>query len=263
MQGTLLLAGLFAVPVGLVYVWIGRQFDRRQVSRSAQTAIVAFSTWWYALGAFTFVQAFQALSAAAGLTSLNLFVGFTLLEQLVLVVALWGLLVYLLYLWWGTSRYPMAAVTGGYLGCFLAIAYLVTAAHPVGVDVQAWTVDLAFAHPPTDAVETSFFALLTVPQILGALAYLSLWPRVDDPTRRYRVLLVSAGVLTWFGAPLAGALIGLDASALWPLAVRALGLLAALVILAAYRPPEALQRRLGVRPLGRERAGQAQATGSA
>lgn len=255
MDGSLAIAGLFAVPVGLVYAWIGRRFHGRAVSREAETAITAFTTWWYGLAGFTLLEGAQTLLAAAGVGPLNLFVGLAFLETLVLVAALWGLVVYLAYVWLGPSPWSVAAAAGGYLGCFLVISYLISMARPTGLEVGVWTVGLAYAAPPTPLAEALLGALLTAPPVLGALAYLSLVPRVDDPTRRYRIVAVSAGVLVVFGGPLAGTLTGLEALAVWPLAVRGLGLLGALLMLAAYAPPRPVREMWGIQGLARPAPG--------
>lgn len=247
---SLLVAGSIAIPVGLVYAWIGRRFTRREVSHDAETAMVAFTAWWYGLAAYTLLEGARLLLAGGGVLDVNLFVGLELLGNLFLAAALWGLLVYLIHLWRGPSPWTVPAVAGAYLGVFLVLVYLVTVAQPVGLDVGAWEIDLAFANPPTATVEAVLLAIATVPPILCALTYLSLYPRIDDPTRAYRILLVSLGVIAWFGAPLAAAATALAQASAWPLASRAIGLVAALVILAAYAPPDAVQRRWGVVPLG-------------
>lgn len=255
MSLTLLVAGAVAVPVGLVYAWIGRRFSHREVSRDAETAMVAFTAWWYGLAAYTLAEGVRLLLAGGGVLDVNVFVGLELMGDLFVSAALWGLLVYLIYLWRGRSSWTVPAVAGAYLGVFLVSVYLVTVAQPVGLDVGTWGVELAFASPPTASVEQVLLAIGTVPPILCALAYLSLYPRIDDPTRAYRILLVSVGVIAWFGSPLAAAATGLAQAPIWPLASRAIGLLAALVILAAYVPPDTIQQRWGVQPLGQAEPG--------
>lgn len=249
---SLAVAGTLVLPMAAAYAWIGRHFDRRPVSRDAETAATAFTVWWYALAAFTFVEAVRNLAAAAGVSRLPLFTGLAFLDVFVLMAGLWGLTVYLVYLWRGASGYAVAGLSGAYLGCFLVIVYLLSSAEPVGLVVGAWSVKLAYAQPPTPMASALIAHLLALPPVLGALGYLSLYPRVEDPTHRYRILLVSSGVVLWFGAPLASNLLGWAQGALWPLVSHAIGLAAGLVILAAYAPPASLRERLGVRSLTEE-----------
>ena len=122
----------------------------------------------------------------------------------------------------------------------------VTVSTPNGVEVGRWTTSLKFLFPLTGPVIVLILLLLVLPQIIGALAYLTLFFRVEERTQKYRILLVSLSLLIWFGMALVAAAIGIGEEDWWQVASRALGLGAALVILMAYRPPGFIQRRLAV-----------------
>ncbi len=94
--------------------------------------------------------------------------------------------------------------------------------------------------------------LLLVPQIMGSIAYFTLYFRVTDMTQKYRILLVSGSIIVWFLSPYAALAGGLAQHDWWQLASRFIGLAAALTILMAYLPPRWLKQRYGIISLSDE-----------
>jgi hypothetical protein len=88
--------------------------------------------------------------------------------------------------------------------------------------------------------------LLVFPQIIGSLAYFTLFFRVKEATQKYRVALVSISILIWFLSAFLGSAAGLGQFDWWQIVTRLIGLAATLVILLAYRPLAWLKQRLGI-----------------
>jgi hypothetical protein len=91
-------------------------------------------------------------------------------------------------------------------------------------------------------IEVVLVLLLLVPEILGAILYLSLLRRTRDTAQRYRITLVGGGILLWFALDLfiPATTIG------WVIFRSLLTVGPALMSLAAYYPPEWARRRYGV-----------------
>ena len=163
-------------------------------------------------------------------------------------MALLGLLYYLAYLFTGKDLlFPMAA---GYLVYYLFLVYLVSAAEPASVEVERWTTTLAYENQGIIEGPLASLALLLLvaPQIIGALAYFTTFFRLEDPSRRYRVALVSWAIIIWFSSSLVGSFGGLSDLDWWQIVSRAISLAAAGAVLLAYRPPGFIQDRWGVEP---------------
>lgn len=245
---TLYAAAGVAVAIAAVYAYIGLRISQRRVSQESRSASRAFTAWWMGLSANTALGGLQALLAAAGVTGIGPHITLTFVTFLVLSVALWGLLYYLVYLYTGSSGW-MVPLAFFYLAYYLAIVGYLWQLGPQGVDVSGWTVSLSYAQEPTGPLATVLLVLLVGPQLLASLAYFSLIFKVQDRTRRYRVLLVSLAILTWFGSTLIASFTGAGGTDLWQIASRAIGLAAALSILAAYFPPRWVQDRFEIRKL--------------
>jgi hypothetical protein len=83
-------------------------------------------------------------------------------------------------------------------------------------------------------------------QIAGGFAYFTLYFRMSEPTQKYRILLVSWSIISWFVTPFIGIAGGLTDYDWWQVVSRLIGLVAALTVLLAYWPPGWVQQRYGV-----------------
>jgi len=254
-QSTLVLSTLFAVVAASIYVYVGWRLGKRVISSSeARLAWQSFTVWWYGLAATTLIGGFLNLLGALGLTSLPLFVTATYTNILVICIALWGLLYYLIYLFTGNGRLlvPLAIF---YIIYYVFLVYYITASVPEGINVERWRTTLAYRAPLTGPFFVILIVLLLLPQIIGGFAYFTLYFRVSEPTQKYRVLLVSWSIIVWFLSPLIALAGGLAQQDWWQLASRFVGLAAALTILRAYLPPHWLKRRYGIISLSDESQG--------
>ncbi len=252
LQSTLLFNTLFAVTSASIYAYVGWRLSKRVISSSeARLAWGSFTVWWYGLAAITLIGGFLSLFGAFGLTSLPLFVTATYINILVICVALWGLLYYLIYLFTGNRRLllPLAVF---YIIYYILLVYYITASTPENVNVGRWNTTLAYRAPLTGPFFVLIIVLLLLPQIIGGLAYFTLYFKVPEATQKYRILLVSWSIIVWFLSPLFALAGGLAQQDWWQVASRFIGLAAALTILMAYLPPRWLKQRYGILSLSDE-----------
>jgi hypothetical protein len=253
----LLFGATLSIVAGTTFAIVGRVIARRSLSGDEAFANTAFVTWWYALAGLSFASA--GFKAAAGLGVVDVALQETLLDVslLVLCVGLWGLGYYLAYLFTGQTRWNwiLAILYSIY---YVFLVYFVVWAQPVGVDVRLYDAQIVYERDlaPLGPWLSIFGILLIGPQFLGALAYASLLLRVKGALPRYRIGLVSATFLIWFGSSLVAGFVGINDSEWWPPVSQAIGVAAAWLILIAYNPPAAVLRRLEERDGERPRAGE-------
>jgi hypothetical protein len=250
-QETLLLDALFQVVTGVVYAYVGRVTARRRVEGEGKLAADLFALWWYALGAITASGAITRVLAWSGVRDVGIFAAVTHVSLLVLCVALWALLYYLVYLFTGNRRW-LVPLSAFYVVYYLAMLYYVVLRQPIGVTVTDWAVKLEYANPAPVVSTAVIVLLLIVPPLVGAAGYARLFWRVTEPTQRYRIGMVSFTLLGWFGSALGAYGTGISTDPWWQAVSRLIGLAAALLIYAAYRPPGWVQRRWGVRSIEAE-----------
>jgi hypothetical protein len=252
-QSTLFLSTFFALVAAGTYAYIGWWLSKRAVSSSeGRLAWQAFTIWWFALAITTLVSGIQNLLGALGLADLVLFITASYINILVICVALWGLLYYLIYLFTGNSR-SLVPLTIFYMIYYVFLVYYITASMPNNVEISRWKTALAYRNTLTGPFFVILIVFLLVPQIIGGLAYFTLYFRVSDVTQRYRVLLVSWSIILWFISPVLALAGGLSEQDWWQLISRLIGLGAAFVILMAYLPPRWLKQRYGIISLSDER----------
>lgn len=245
-QSALLFSTVFGVTAAGIYAYVGWRLGKRIISSAdARLAWGSFTVWWYGLAVTTLIGSLLSLFGSVGLMNFPLFVTATYVNILVICVALWGLLYYLIYLFTGDRRslVPLAVF---YMVYYVLLVYYITASIPGSVNVGRWTARLVYDAPLTGPFFAILIALLLLPQIIGGLAYFTLYFRVSDVTQKYRVLLVSWSIIVWFLSPLFALGGGLAQEDWWQFASRLIGLAAALTILLAYLPPRWVKQRYGI-----------------
>ena len=245
-QITLLISALFSVVSAAIYGYVAARLSQRTISNpGARFAWQLFGLWWYSLAATTLVSGFLHLLGAFSLASLPFFVALTYINILLICIALWGLLYYLVYLFTGSQQF-LAPLTIFYFLYYVLLVYYITASDPARVEITRWTTQLVYARPITGPFFSLVLVLLVFPQILASLAYFTLFFRVREATQRYRVLLVSWCIILWFGSAFVASVTGLSQEDWWQILSRLIGLGAALGILFAYFPPGIIRRRFGI-----------------
>jgi hypothetical protein len=251
-QSTLIFSTLFALISASIYAYVGWRLSKRVISSAeARVAWGSFTLWWYGLAATTLIGGFQNLFGLVGLTSLSLFVTATYINILPACIALWGLLYYLIYLFTGNRRLLPPLVVF-YIIYYVLLVYYTTASIPDSVEVGRWSTTLINRAPLTGPFFVILAALLLLPQIIGSIAYFTLYFRVTDVTQKYRILLVSGSIIIWLLSPYAALAGGLQRQDWWQIVSRLIGLAAALTILMAYLPPHWLKQRYGIISLNDE-----------
>lgn len=230
------------------YLVVGFLVARRPVDPGSRLALYGFAGWWAGLAIIGFYSVPTALGinlADQGLGVFRLYI-YTLFP--LLHVALAGLVYYLLYLYTGKRAiaWPIAAA---YVALSIWLVYLVEGFGPyVGVGESGMNEILyTREHPPWIAL--AYGLALVVPPIVGALAYAALWFQVQDRESRYRIVLVSSGILVWFGYSLFNTVLsfitGDNASTFtFRLVSQLLGLVASVMVLIAFAPPRPVRRWL-------------------
>lgn len=250
MEPTLLGALAFALVATALYAKVGLQHVQRPVKAENRRAARMFGVWWLALGLTTILGALSTLAASAGYAPLPVFTILIMAELLLICIGLLGLLHYLLFLF--TGRDLLVPLAAGYALYFAGLAFVLLGAGPNGVEVGRWTANVTYAQPPSGPLSTLLLALLVFPQILGALAYLTVAFRVKEATPRFRIVVVSGSIVVWFLSSFVASVGGLSERDWWQVASRLLGLGAALATFIAYNPPRILTQRWGIQPLESE-----------
>jgi hypothetical protein len=244
-EAPLLASAAFGLLSGTLFAFVGWHVQRRTASPGVRLAGAAFTTWWYAISAVTIIGAVHTAVAAYGRATLESALLETHLALLLLCVALWGLLYYLLYLYTGWQKL-WAVLAVGYVLYYAMLLYFVIASRPIGVKVDRWQVQLEYEQMLTGPFFGALIVLLLVPQILAAIAYFLLYFQTSDPSARYRIAVVSFSIILWFGLPLVGIPLHVSEEDWWQVVSRVIGVGATLAILAAYRPPAWVRSRYGI-----------------
>jgi len=242
---TLLAAAGFSLVSAAVYVFLGVRLGLREVSPEGALPARMFAAWWLGLGSSTVMTGIMTLAGGLGFVNVDLFLVLTYLNVGLICVALCGLLYYLLYLYTGL-RNILAPLAVFYLAYFVLLLLFLQYSHASGVDLKDWQVALHYDRQPGGVFLALVIGLLLLPQLLGGLAYLTLYFKARGPTQRYRIALVSLAILVWFGSPLLGLGAGVSNNVSWQLLTRFVSLAAAITILLAYYPPGWVQRKWGI-----------------
>ncbi len=253
-QPTLIFGAIFSLVSGGIYYYVGRSLTQRRVAApDARLAWTLFVVWWYGLAGATLASGVLSLLGAFGVTHLQLFVTITQVNLLAICVALFGLMYYLLYLFTG-SRRLLAPLTVFYIAYYILLVYYIQQSIPIGVTLGRWSATLKYQQPNTGPLFVIVLLLLVFPQIIGSLAYFTLYFRVQAATQKYRTLLVSWSIIIWFLSAFLASISGLSQQDWWQIVSRLIGLSAALAILMAYQPLPWIKRRFGVISIAEEAA---------
>jgi hypothetical protein len=229
----------------LAYAYAGRRMQARRVQGPARQSWNLFLAWWYAIAAVAGVSAVLYALAALGDTTLEIFIVGQLLSLLLVCVANFGLVYYLLTLYtgrWGLWK-PLLVF---YTGYYVLLLYDLSAGHPEGVDLQGWRTGLTYRSALPPLVASLIYSLLIVPPLVGAFAYAAMYARARERTSRYRIVLVATSILLWACVSVLIAMPILQENAPFQFSLRLVGLAVAFLLIAAHHPPAWVRRRYGI-----------------
>lgn len=245
-----------AVVTAGVYAYVGSRLRRRRVEGEAKLAWGLFVQWWYGLAALTAGGLVVNLAARAGWLDDAAYRTAILVLLLGVCYVLWALQYYLLYLLTG-KRSVLPYLTAFYVALFVALLYVVTIQEPYFDEATA-AIGYRAALPRSHPALVGTTIVLVAPFLASAVGYLRLYFAAEGPTQRYRIGLIAATILGWFGTSLVSALptgeTTLGRLPWWPVATALVGLAAAMALLLAYLPPTWVRARFGVEAI-EERAG--------
>ncbi len=226
---------------------------RRQVSGAAVAANRAFALWWGLLGLVGIIGLVLEHGPNLAHQGLETTLAVIYVYLVILYTALGGLLYYLLFVYTGRPGW-LWVVAAFYVGLTIYTVLLVQLQDPfIGPgDDGELGLELANEWGPRHPASIGFSLALILPPLAAAAAYFMLFFRVDDATAKYRILLVSGGIVLWFGFSLVGLVAGAasgeaEQSMAQQIISQSLGLAAAGMVLAAYVPPGPLAKRYGLR----------------
>lgn len=241
-DGPSLLYGSVEGLTAAVFAYLGYILHARTVSPESKLAQNAWVLFWAGLALADGLTSGEILFAAFSLPSFDVLRTIGFLQILLLLVALWGLVVFLLYVFRG--KYYVTSVTILYAALYVLLLYAEVALHPTGYSLVNGQV-----MPSGEAtLSTPILFVLVVgllgPEIVGALLYFLLFFRTPSRAIRYRIGLVSLSLLVAFtlGVALPTAIGGFAGQ----LAGSIVTLACTCTILMAYRPPGAIRHWLGV-----------------
>lgn len=253
-QSTLLIGAIFSLASAGIYFYVGRSLSRRLViPTDARLAWNLFVVWWYALAGSSLSTGILSLLGSLGLADLPLLLTFTQVNLLAVCLALYGLMYYLLFLFTG-SRKMLIPLTAFYIVYYTLLTYYLNWLEPVSISLGRWNTSLVYQKETAGPFFVVLLMGLVLPQIIGSIAYFSMYFRVKEATQKYRVALVSWSILIWFSSALLASISGLSQHDWWQIVSRMVGLGAALTILMAYQPFRWIKKRLGVASISEERS---------
>lgn len=213
----------------------------RRTGSGSHQAGAAFAVWWGGLAGYLGLQGLLLATAALSRPSFQAFLWSRLAAIPLLCAAAGGLTYYILYLLTGRAwlRVPVALL---YLATAAAFHVVTFVPQPTGLRQTPWTIELELASAP--ALKLAVYAAVGLPPILGSGALLWTSRRMERP-QRYRARLVGAAILAYVGSGLAAFTTG--GQALQMLVLLGMGLVAAVLVLVAYFPPQRLAERIGLR----------------
>lgn len=234
----------------VLYLWVSGIVFKRPVEGEAKRANALFGVWWLALGlVFLLAPLLTVPPRILGYEDLALAVSILNLLIVLIVVAVWGLVYYLVYLYTGNAKW-FAPITTFYVLLAFLLLYWIALLNPTGFDAEG---RLAYARGDLSGAP-ALGLLFSVPVVIAALAYGSLFFRVKGTVAKYRIGMVAGGFILQFGWSVVSTALGLSRrypDSLWlALVSNALGVVAAVAVLLAFRPIRAVRTRLGITDTG-------------
>lgn len=250
---TLAAGSAMAMAAGAVFLEVARRIAARPVSGEGQLARSAFTFWALCLGLHSLISGGSSLLAAEGLITATAYAAATFVNVLLISLSLWGLTYYFVYLLTGRQNawIPLAVF---FALVYIMLVYFLAASDPGAIRVGRWRASLTFDETLPAWYYQLVVVLITVPQTLGALAYATLFVRLENPALRYRVALITASALTWAASMFLASTARFARIDAFQVGNRLMLLAAGVAIIAAYMPPRWLRQRFNLEQPTEEKA---------
>lgn len=235
MLPSLAVAGVVNLVAGTVFALVGARYVPRRTSTQSALANQAFATYWIAFGAYTSIDGALDLLAAFDRATFSFYLLMRYVTLPIMILAVGSVTFYFAFLLTGRQSLAMP-IAAFFAFVLVGMTVHVASNDPYAVAIGAWDTDLAYRG---EYEGSSFFAFIllaiALPPVIGAIVYLWLARRIDDPRARRRVRLVGSGILLWsFSAVVAR--LATDSDLMQFLSRPVLGCVIAATILFAYYP---------------------------
>lgn len=254
-----------AIASGIVYGAVGYQVGKRPTSPDDHLAMRMFQAWWFGLAGLSVFTPVVAIMRVFDLDSFGVMMALIQILLIVVFAAIAGLVYYLLYLYTG-KKWVLGAVIVYFAIMIVWLEYILLAANIAGWGVpihcgpeEARTLcpdgtQSNFLTADGEAIETDplqsliFGLLVAVPPLLSAVAFFLLYFKTNMLEQKYRIAMISAALVLWFGSSLVGTVTGISSDEstqrAWQLANGTVALCASIAVYIAYKPPAWIRRRL-------------------
>jgi hypothetical protein len=231
---------LVSLGAAAVYLYVGKRLFERVVATSARLASIQLALFWGGLGVTILLDALEDALALGNSFPVPLALTFVIVADLVAVIALWGLVSFLTYVY--TGRYHLFEWGAIYVAFFVMAIYYTLARDPSGVAFAMGAPTIVYSAAAIKWLEAVIVVILVGPELVGAILYLSLLRRTKVQEQRSRIWLVGGGILLWMGLDLF-----LPASSGGAILLgRVLEVIPGVMTLVAFYPPTWAQRRFGL-----------------
>lgn len=238
---TLLVSALLALGTGAGFAAIGRLMLKSS-TRKDHAATVMFALFWFSAAIVWTTQGLTNLVAATGHLTFAIMNALGQVGDLFYCVAAAGLLYYVLFLLTGRQRI-LVPILVYYLVLFFLLRLQTEVARRLDVEVGRWVVTFVYETPLQSPTYTIIVLAIAGPVVGAIFAYASLLRHTPEPAKRYRIVLISMGLLIWIGMEAFSFTSGFSRTDAGEITRRLVALGSAFVILLAYRPPAFARRR--------------------
>lgn len=245
MQATLLLGTAVTALTALLFAYAGLLTWRREVPAASRLANQAFSLWWWGAATIISLISLTNVLGLLGVLGNDLHTALHYLRAAPLSFALGSLMFYLLFVFTGRKGVLLPVVVAYALHHAFTLYFFIRMG-PMHVVVSDWDVRVMPETPVAGPLSMAFGVALAVPIVAACAAYVVLAFRVGGRPQRYRVGLIAIALGQWFLLLLVAFALGLQQRDGFSMAYQVPGLVSALCVVVAFRPPPWVRARLGI-----------------
>jgi hypothetical protein len=231
----------FPIATALLLAYVSVLVSRRHTSPDGELPLRMFSLWWACAGAVILLASMPTLLSVVGVSDVSLFTAIGYLNAAPLAFGLFALLYYLLYIYTG-KRGAIWPLGIAYAIFFAFELYYFSQFGPRHIETSVFSVRAVPDARPPAPMRILFGAAVGLPILVALVAYASLYGRTRDPAARHRIAMVSGAFAIWFVPVLLALVLDWSDAAWFPLTYQVPGVVAAVLIVMAFRAPDAQGR---------------------